>query len=290
MGAMSKSSMVGLSARGMSSMVSVKGPGGRSSISGVQAAVFGASGFLGNYVVNALGRGGSQLICAHRSEPDGARHLKVMGDLGQIHILPYHLQDEESIRQVTEGCNVVVNLVGAPWETRNFNFDQVHVEGAAAIARAAADAGATRLIHVSHLAQGTCEESGFATSKAAGEQAVKEAFPDVTIVRPATMWGEGDRFLSNIGTGLRGGVMICLPELNKDPAFLEKVCDKFDLQPRGSAGEHSAAVGAKWDISNKQRIGFSEVQLVQKMIDGVTSVIAIEEQLAGGAKIEDIAL
>merc|ERR1711865_503364 len=73
---------------------------------------------------------------------------------------------------------------------------------------------------------------------------------------------------SNIGTGLRGGVMICLPELNKDPAFLEKVCDKFDLQPRGSAGEHSAAVGANWDISNKQRIGFSEVQLVQKMIDG----------------------
>merc|ERR1711865_260924 len=95
---------------------------------------------------------------------------------------------------------------------------------------------------------------------------------------------------SNIGTGLRGGVMICLPKLNEDPVFLEEVCDKFDLQPRGSAGEHSAAVGAKWDISNKQRIGFSEVQLVQKMIDGVTSVIAIEEQLAGGAKIEDIAL
>jgi NADH dehydrogenase (ubiquinone) 1 alpha subcomplex subunit 9 len=190
-------SVAAMSTRGMSSMVGVKGPGGRSSVSGVQAAVFGASGFLGQYVVNALGRGGSQVVCGHRSEPDEARHLKVMGDLGQIHILPYHLQDEESIRQVTEGCNVVVNLVGAPWETRNFNFNQVHVEGAASIARAASDAGAARLIHVSHLAQGTCEESGFATSKAAGEQAVKEAFPDATIVRPATMWGEGDRFLSS---------------------------------------------------------------------------------------------
>jgi creatine kinase len=85
---------------------------------------------------------------------------------------------------------------------------------------------------------------------------------------------------SNLGTGLRASVMIKLPELNKDPHALEKICDEFDLQPRGSSGEHSAAVGAKWDISNKQRIGFSEVQLVQKMIDGITKIIEIEETLA----------
>ena len=53
--------------------------------------------------------------------------------------------------------------------------------------------------------------------------------------------------------------MIVLPELNKDPHKLEEICAGFDLQPRGSSGEHSAAVGAKWDISNKQRIGFTEV-------------------------------
>jgi len=93
---------------------------------------------------------------------------------------------------------------------------------------------------------------------------------------------------SNIGTGLRGGVMICLPKLNEDPVFLEEVCDAYDLQPRGSAGEHSAAVGAKWDISNKQRIGFSEVQLVQKMVDGVSKVIEIEEKLAAGATRAEI--
>jgi len=90
---------------------------------------------------------------------------------------------------------------------------------------------------------------------------------------------------SNLGTGLRASVMIKLPELNKDPALLEKICDSFDLQPRGSAGEHSAAVGAKWDISNKQRIGFSEVELVQKMIDGVDKVIKAEEKLASGAAL-----
>jgi creatine kinase len=84
---------------------------------------------------------------------------------------------------------------------------------------------------------------------------------------------------SNLGTGLRGSVMIVLPELNKDPHKLEEICAGFDLQPRGSSGEHSAAVGAKWDISNKQRIGFTEVQLVQKMIDGVKKLIALEEEM-----------
>jgi len=91
---------------------------------------------------------------------------------------------------------------------------------------------------------------------------------------------------SNLGTGLRASVMIKLPELNKDVLVLEEVCDSFDLQPRGSAGEHSAAVGAKWDISNKQRIGFTEAQLVQKMVDGVDKLITIEEKLASGKKIK----
>ncbi len=90
--------------------------------------------------------------------------------------------------------------------------------------------------------------------------------------------------------------MITLPEFNKlmeDPSnpnshLLEQVCSKFDLQPRGSSGEHSAAVGAKFDISNKQRLGFSEVELVQKMIDGVVRVIAVEERLAAGTTPEEI--
>mmetsp|Transcript_3439 Transcript_3439/g.5361 ORF Transcript_3439/g.5361 Transcript_3439/m.5361 type:complete len:437 (+) Transcript_3439:48-1358(+) len=108
------------------------------------------------------------------------------------------------------------------------------------------------------------------------------------------MWNETLGFLgtcpSNLGTGLRASVMVVLPEFNKlmtskvaaDRELLDQVCSAFDLQPRGSAGEHSAAEGGKFDISNKQRLGFSEVQLVQKMIDGVTNVIEFEQALAAG--------
>ena len=93
---------------------------------------------------------------------------------------------------------------------------------------------------------------------------------------------------SNLGTGLRASVMIKLAKLNENVELLEKVCESFDLQPRGSAGEHSAAVGGKWDISNKQRIGFSEVQLVQKMIDGIKQLVQIEEAMASGKTKDEI--
>lgn len=114
------------------------------------------------------------------------------------------------------------------------------------------------------------------------------------------MWNETLGFLgtcpSNLGTGLRASVMVRLPEFNKlmegdnkeDRELLEHVCSAYDLQPRGSAGEHSAAVGAKFDISNKQRLGFSEVQLVQKMIDGVAKVIKLERMLAVGASPSEV--
>merc|ERR1712159_520250 len=91
---------------------------------------------------------------------------------------------------------------------------------------------------------------------------------------------------SNLGTGLRASVMVVLPELNKNVEMLETICAAFDLQPRGSAGEHSAAVGGKWDVSNKQRLGFTEVELVQKMIDGVTKLIGIEQKLAAGEEVQ----
>ena len=103
------------------------------------------------------------------------------------------------------------------------------------------------------------------------------------------MWSDTLGFLgtcpSNLGTGLRASVMVVLPKLNEDVRLLEKICASLDLQPRGSAGEHSAAVGGKWDVSNMQRIGFTEVQLVQKMIGGVGKLIALEQKLERGQAI-----
>ena len=67
-----------------------RGPGGRSSVSGVTATVFGATGFLGRYVVNALAKRGSQVVIPYRCDELEMMHLKQMGDLGQVGLSALH--------------------------------------------------------------------------------------------------------------------------------------------------------------------------------------------------------
>lgn len=75
-----------LAIRGIDSLK--QGPGGRSSVSGVVATVFGCSGFLGRYVANHIGNTGGQLVFPYRCDDTDVQHLRVMGDLGQVVMLP----------------------------------------------------------------------------------------------------------------------------------------------------------------------------------------------------------
>lgn len=128
--------------------------------------------------------------------------LRVCGDLGQVLFFPFNLKDEESIEKAVRYSNVVVNLIGRDFETKNYKFDDVHVKGARAIARAAKKAGVERFIHFSALNASENPTplllkggSKFLQSKYFGEQAVLEEFPEATIFRPADIYGQEDRFL-----------------------------------------------------------------------------------------------
>jgi len=179
-----------------------RGTGGRSSFSGIVATVFGTTGFTGRYVANKLGKIGSQIILPYRCDFYDARHLKLVGDLGQVLFQPFDLRDINSIKKSMKYSNVVINLIGRDWETKNFKFDDVHVEGARAIARAARESGVERLIHVSALNATKSPQSyymrkpsNFFPSKLRGEEAVLEEFPNATIFRPSDIYGQEDRFL-----------------------------------------------------------------------------------------------
>lgn len=179
-----------------------RGTGGRSSFNGIVATVFGCTGFLGRYVCNKLGKSGSQMILPYRGDDSDAIRLKVTGDLGQVLFHFYNLKDECSIYDAVKYSNVVINLVGREWETKNFKFDDVHVEGARTIARIAREAGVDRLIHVSALnahpnpkGHVLKDGSNWLRSKYYGEQAVREEFPTATIIRPSDIYGSEDRFL-----------------------------------------------------------------------------------------------
>ncbi|KAK6516604.1 NADH-ubiquinone oxidoreductase 40 kDa subunit [Arthrobotrys conoides] len=168
--------------------------GGRSSLGGHTATVFGAAGFLGRYIVNRLARTGCNVVIPYREEM-WKRHLKVTGDLGRITFLEFDLRNTESIEESVRHSDIVINLIGRDYETKNFNFWDVHVEGTQRIAEAVAKYDVDRYIHVSSHNADLDSPSAFFRTKAEGELEARAIFPETTIVRPARVWGEEDRLL-----------------------------------------------------------------------------------------------
>ena len=84
---------------------------------------------------------------------------------------------------------------------------------------------------------------------------------------------------TNLGTALRASVHICLKELMKDMPRFEGIANQYNVQIRGSRGEHSDTSDGIFDISNRRRLGRSEKDLVQDMYNGVKAMIEAEMQL-----------
>lgn len=159
------------------------------------ATVFGGSGFIGRYVVKRLAQLGYLVRVAVR-DPEAALFLKPMGSVGQVVPLYASVTDDASVANAVAGADVVVNLVGILSESRGAGFQSVQAEGAARVASLAAAAGVGRLVHLSAIGADAASPSDYAQSKAAGEQAVRSAFPGATILRPSVVFGPEDHFFN----------------------------------------------------------------------------------------------
>ena len=78
-----------------------------------------------------------------------------------------------------------------------------------------------------------------------------------------------------------------LPKLSQDKRF-DNILQAYRLQKRGTGGVDTAAVGGTFDISNLDRLGHSEVELVQQVINGVNNLIDMEKTLEKGKKIDSL--
>merc|ERR1719480_630304 len=85
---------------------------------------------------------------------------------------------------------------------------------------------------------------------------------------------------TNLGTGMRASVHVDLPGFTKEGlGVLKARCEELKVQPRGTRGESGGQTGITYDISNKHRLGYSEVELVQCMIDGVNTLVKEDREL-----------
>jgi len=114
-------------------------------------------------------------------------------------------------------------------------------------------------------------------------QVLERLIKGVKIIQSQAPFSRDDRLgwltfcPSNLGTTVRASVHIKLPKISAKPEF-KKICDDLKLQIRGIHGEHSDSVGGVYDISNKARLGLTEVEAVKQMYDGVKHLIDLEKK------------
>ncbi len=170
--------------------------------------VFGGSGFIGRYVVERLADQGAVVTVAVR-DPEKAKFLRPLGQVGQVTPIAVNVRDAAAVAGAVDGADAVVNLVGILFKRGRQNFAAVHVDAPAMIARACAEAGVKRLVHVSAIGARTTAWSEYHRSKGAGEEALREHFPGATILRPSIVFGPEDGFFNLFGALAR--VLPALP-------------------------------------------------------------------------------
>jgi uncharacterized protein YbjT (DUF2867 family) len=156
--------------------------------------VFGGSGFLGRHTVRALARAGWRIKVATR-HPARGFFLRPLGTVGQIDFVKCDVSDAESVAHAVMGSSAVINLTGILFQ-KGQTFADVQAEGADNIAQAATRAGVRALVHVSAIGADLESDSTYAATKAQGEQAVREAYPDAVILRPSIIFGPEDGFFN----------------------------------------------------------------------------------------------
>jgi len=203
--------------------------------------LFGGTGFVGRYVAQMLAQRGWRIIVASR-HPDRALPLKTAGAVGQVVPVFADIRDDGSVAAAVAGADAVVNLVGILFERGKQRFDSIHGEAAGRVARAAAAAGASRFVQISAIGASANSPSAYARTKAAGEAAVRAAFPGAAILRPSVVFGPEDGFF-NLFAGLArtapflplfgGGTTRFQPVYVRDVAAAVVAC----LEQDGTAGQ-----------------------------------------------------
>lgn len=182
-----------------------------------QALLIGGTGFLGSALACRLASADFALTLPTRRR-ERVKHLTL---LPTANVIEADVHDEATLARLMAGQDLVVNLVGI----LKGDFQRAHVELPGKIARAAAAAGVPRLIHVSALAAAPDAPSQYLRSKAAGEAAVKAAYPHATIFQPSVVFGRGDSFLTLFAELLKLAPLVPLacPEARFQPVWVEDV-------------------------------------------------------------------
>ncbi|NJM81372.1 MAG: complex I NDUFA9 subunit family protein [Tabrizicola sp.] len=186
--------------------------------------IYGGSGFVGRYIARRMAKEGWRVRVAVR-RPNDAIFVKPYGTVGQVEPMGCNIRDDASVRAVMRGADAVVNCVGVLNSLGRNSFDAVQADGAARIARIAAEEGVARLVHISAIGADAASASSYARSKAEGEAAVLAAFPAAVILRPSIIFGPEDGVFNRFAAMSRLGPVLPVvgAETRFQPVYVDDV-------------------------------------------------------------------
>ena len=200
------------------------------------ATIFGGSGFVGRYVAQRMAQGGWRVRVACR-RPNQALFVRTYGPTGQVEPVLANIRHEGSVREVVSGADAVINCVGILAESGANRFDAVQSQGAATVARAAAEAGARTFVQVSAIGADPDSRSDYARTKGEGERLVREAFPQASMLRPSIVFGPEDQFFNRFASMARFSPVLPVVggSTRFQPVYVDDVAEAATLLATGRA-------------------------------------------------------
>lgn len=218
--------------------------------------IYGGSGFVGRYIARRMAKEGWRVRVAVR-RPNEAMFVKPYGVVGQVEPVLCNIRDEQSVNDVMQGADAVVNCVGTFDQFGKNNFDAVQHEGAERIARLAAANGIKTMVHLSAIGAEEGSDCLYAHTKALGEAGVVEHMPNVVILRPSVIFGREDEFYNRFAGMSRFGPI--LPIIGGDTKFQPVyVDDVAQAAVKGILGEAPAGV---YELGGPEQSTFRELMV-----------------------------
>ena len=249
-----------------------------------RTAVLGGSGFIGRYVVKRLAARGEVIAVGCRNA-EAAKFLKPLGDVGQIMPLNVGIGDETLLPAFLAGNDSLVNCVGILREVGGQTFELVHHTGPARLARFAREAGVDRFFHISAIGADPRSSSAYARTKAVGEQAVRDAFPTATILRPSLVFGPEDQFFNRFAAMAMFSPALPLigaGETRFQPVYVGDVADAVVtcLEDPATAGRIYELGGPKiYTFREVLELVLSEIRRKRRFVDLPFGLAAFQARL-----------
>jgi len=224
--------------------------------------VTGGTGFVGRAVVKAMLKRNYEVALLARN----SKSLDSMGALSDAVSSVYGtIYDAEVLRKAMRGCDAVVHLVGIIREIRENTFERAHYEGAVNVMESARASGIQRFIHMSAEGTRAAAQSRYHQTKFKAEEYLKASGLHYTIMRPAVMFGAGDKNFTVLADMIKKAPLV--PVIGDgtyvwQPVAVKDVAELFVLSLGNNGSE-----GKTYEVRGTEAFTFNHIlDLLMKLL------------------------